>query len=158
MNTSELVETAVRRLTPAAEVKGITLLGDIGDTPGIIMGDEGKLQQVLANLISNAIRFTPGGGKVTVESRTIKDQARFLVRDEGPGVDPADLPYFFERFWKEDRARVRGQDLNRDGSGSGLGLSIVRKLVELHGGTVEASLPDGGGLAVAVTLPVDSDR
>jgi signal transduction histidine kinase len=156
VNTSELVETAVRRLTPAAEVKGITLLGDIGDTPGIIMGDEGKLQQVLANLISNAIRFTPAGGKVTVESRTLKDKAQFLVRDEGPGVDPADLPYFFERFWKEDRARVRGQDLNRDGSGSGLGLSIVRQLVELHGGTVEASLPDGGGLQVVVTLPASS--
>ena len=153
VNTSELVETAVRRLTPAAEAKGVILVGDIGDTPGIIIGDEGKLQQVLANLISNAIRFTPEGGKVTVESRTIKDRARFLVRDEGPGVDPADLPFFFERFWKEDRSRVRGEDLNRDGSGSGLGLSIVRQLVELHGGTVEASLPEEGGLQVAVILP-----
>lgn len=153
VNSSDLVETAVRRLTPAAEAKGVTLLGDIGDAPGIIMGDEGKLQQVLANLISNAIRFTPEGGNVTVENRLELDKVRILVRDEGPGVDPADLPLFFERFWKEDRSRVRGEDLNRDGSGSGLGLSIVRQLVELHGGTADASLPDGGGLQVAVTLP-----
>jgi signal transduction histidine kinase len=69
-------------------------------------------------------------------------------------VDPADLPNFFERFWKEDRSRVRDQALNQDGSGSGLGLSIVRQIVELHGGGVEASLPDSGGLQVTVTLPL----
>ena len=158
ISASELVETAVRRMTPAAEAKGVILSGDIGETPGFIKGDEYKLQQVLANLISNAIRYTPEGGKVTVENRMAIERVQILVRDEGPGVDPADLPYFFDRFWKEDRSRVRADGSDRDGSGSGLGLSIVRQLVELHGGTVEASLPEEGGLEVAILLPVIDDQ
>lgn len=154
VNTSELVETAVRRLKPAAEAKGVTLSGDIGQEPAIVMGDEGKLQQVLANLIGNAIRHTPDGRGVIAAVRPGNGTVHIVVRDEGPGVDPEDLPFFFERFWKEDRSRARAEDLLQESGGSGLGLSIVRQLVELHGGSVQASLPDGGGLQVVVTLPV----
>ena len=76
------------------------------------------------------------------------DEVQITISDQGPGVDPADLPHLFERFWRGDRSRSRG------GGGTGLGLSIVKQLVELHGGEVEAQLPTEGGLRVIVTLPV----
>lgn len=151
VDTAELVETAVRRLTPMAQSKEVTLLGDIGSEPCIVLGDEGKLQQVLANLIENAIRHTPTQGRVTVQLRpsatATGGDVQLVISDQGPGVDPADLPNIFERFWKGDRSR------SRDSAGSGLGLAIVRKLVELHGGRISASLPEGGGLQVTITLP-----
>jgi signal transduction histidine kinase len=131
----------------------VILSGDIGRQPGRFRGDEFKLQQVLANLISNAIRHSPAGSQVSVEAQTLEQHVRLVVNDQGPGIDPADLPYFFEPFWKSDRARVRDHTAYRDGSGSGLGLSIVRQLVELHGGQVAASLPQEGGLRVTITLP-----
>ncbi|HSG15666.1 MAG TPA: ATP-binding protein, partial [Anaerolineae bacterium] len=142
VDVASLVETAVRRLTPAAEAKNIILSGDIGRYTGAIMGDEGKLQQVLANLITNALRYTPAGKTVTVSARAVGQDVWLAVTDQGPGIDPADLPNFFERFWKGDRSRSR----SASASGSGLGLSIVRQIVELHGGRVEAALPQEGGL------------
>jgi len=145
-----LVETAVRRLTATAQAKGVTLSGDIGGDSVSVMGDEGKLQQVLANLIGNAIRHAPEGSQVTVQARPAGNEVQLIVSDQGPGIDPKALPSLFERFWKGDRARVR----TIDGGGSGLGLSIVRQLVDLHGGRVEASLPKNGGLQVTVSLPV----
>lgn len=151
IDAAALVETAVRRLMPVAQAKEVTLAGDIGRTQGAIMGDEDKLQQVLANLIGNAIRHTPPGGRVTVKAQASGEEVSLVIGDQGPGVAPDDLPYLFERLWKGDRARTRGGD-----GGSGLGLSIVRQLVELHGGRVEASLPQEGGLRVTVTLPAAS--
>jgi signal transduction histidine kinase len=150
VDVASLVETAVRRLTPSAEARSITLSGDIGRNTGTIMGDEGKLQQVLANLVTNALRYTPAGKTVTVSARAVGQDVWLAVTDQGPGIDPADLPNFFERFWKGDRSRARSLTT----SGSGLGLSIVRQIVELHGGRVEAALPDEGGLQVTIILPV----
>jgi len=161
VDVAGLVETAVRRLTPTAKAKEVILAGDIGQEPGLVMGDEGKLQQVLANLVGNAIRHSPAGSQVTVAARSAQSKVQLIVSDQGPGVDPADLPFFFERFWKGDRSRARAEvqagvktpGSYRESSGSGLGLSIVRQLVELHDGRVEASLPDEGGLRVTITLP-----
>jgi signal transduction histidine kinase len=150
VDVAGLVETAVRRLGPAAEAVGIVLAGDIGRNTGTITADEGKIQQVLANLVANALRFTPSGKRVTVSARAVGADVWLAVTDEGPGIDPADLPNFFERFWKGDRSRSR----SGSASGSGLGLSIVRQIVELHGGRVQASLPEEGGLQVTVILPV----
>ncbi len=156
VDVAGLVETAVRRMTPAAQAKDISLVGDIGQNPGFLKGDEFKLQQVLANLIGNAVRHAPGGSQVVVKAKMVDDSVQLIVSDQGPGIDPDDLPYFFEPFWKGDRARVRDHSVYRDGSGSGLGLSIVRQLVELHGGQVQASLPEEGGLRVTITLPASA--
>jgi signal transduction histidine kinase len=150
VDVSDLVETAVRRLGPAAEASGIILAGDIGRNTGTITADEGKIQQVLANLVANALRHTPSGKRVTVSARAVGADVWLAVTDEGPGIDPADLPNFFERFWKGDRSRSRSSAY----AGSGLGLSIVRQIVELHGGRVQASLPDEGGMQVTIILPV----
>ncbi len=151
VDVAALVETAVRRMNPAAAASGVILAGDIGRNIGTIMADEGKIQQVLANLVGNALRYTPSGKQVTVSARAVGADVWLAVTDEGPGIDPADLPNFFERFWKGDRSRARSRS---GASGSGLGLSIVRQIVELHGGRVQVSLPEEGGLQVTVILPV----
>ncbi len=151
VDVAALVETAVRRMNPAAAASGVILAGDIGRNTGTIMADEGKIQQVLANLVGNALRYTPSGKQVTVSARAVGADVWLAVTDEGPGIDPADLPNFFERFWKGDRSRARSRS---GASGSGLGLSIVRQIVELHGGRVQVSLPEEGGLQVTVILPV----
>jgi signal transduction histidine kinase len=148
VDVNALVETAVRRMNPQAEARGIILGASLSSKPATITGDEDKLHQVLATLVSNALRYTPAGKRVEVSVRANRQQVTLQVSDEGPGIDPADLPDLFERFFKGDRARSRSE------SGSGLGLSIVRQLVELHGGHIEAALAESGGLQVTIRLPV----
>jgi signal transduction histidine kinase len=148
IDANTLVETAVRRLKPQAETQGIHLEANLSKKPVTITGDEDKLHQVLANLISNSLRFTPSGKRVDISVRSDRKWVIMQVSDEGPGINPADLPILFERFFKGDRARSRGD------SGSGLGLSIVKQLVELHGGQIDAALPKSGGLQVTIQLPL----
>ncbi len=148
VDVNALVETAVRRLKPQADARDIILGASLSQKPATISGDEDKLHQVLANLIANSLRYTPAGKRVDVTVQADRQWVTLQVADEGPGIDPADLPVLFERFYKEDRARSRGE------SGSGLGLSIVKQLVELHGGEIQAALPEAGGLAVTIRLPV----
>ncbi len=151
IDANALVEKAVRRMKPQAEARGVILGASLSTRPAPISGDEDKLQQVLANLISNALRFTPSGKRVQVSAQASRQYVTLQVSDEGPGIDPADLPDLFERFYKGDRSR------SRNDSGSGLGLSIVKQLVELHGGQVSASLPESGGLQVTISLPMAID-
>ncbi len=148
IDVNALVETAVRRMKPQAEARGIILGASLSSMSAPITGDEDKLHQVLANLVSNALRFTPSGKRVEVSVRANRQHVTLQVSDEGPGIDPADLPDLFERFYKGDRSRSRSD------SGSGLGLTIVKQLVELHGGQVQAALPESGGLQVTIRLPV----
>ncbi|MCP4389879.1 MAG: HAMP domain-containing protein, partial [Gammaproteobacteria bacterium] len=117
IDVNALVETAVRRMKPQAEARGVVLGASLSHIPVNIVGDEDKLHQALANLVSNALRFTPSGKRVEVSVRADRQQVALQVSDEGPGIDPADLPDLFERFYKGDRSR------NRSDSGSGLGLS-----------------------------------
>lgn len=121
------------------------------DTPDAleIVADQTKIERVLLNLLSNAIKFTPRGGRVEVRSERVGEHARLTVRDTGVGIDPAALPHLFERFWQADSSPTRRQ------GGLGLGLAVVRHLVELHGGTVSAaSEGKGAGATFTVTLPV----
>jgi signal transduction histidine kinase len=150
IDANGVAETAVRRMKPQAEARGVVLGASLAGKPAFISGDEDMLHQVLANLVVNALRFTPSGKRVEVSVRTGRKQVMLQVADEGPGIDPADLPDLFERFYKGDRSR------SRNASGSGLGLSIVRQLVELHGGQVQATLPESGGLRVSIWLPLAS--
>lgn len=147
IDANEMVMSAVSRMKPQAESRGVTLAASLNGKPARIVGDEDKLQQVLANLVSNALRFTPAGKRVEVSVRANRQQVILQVSDQGPGIDPGDLPDMFERFYKGDRSR------SRNDSGSGLGLSIVKQLVDLHGGQVQAALPESGGLQVTIWLP-----
>jgi CheY-like chemotaxis protein/two-component sensor histidine kinase len=143
-----IVDGALETLRPAAEAKQITVTTDIADAPETC-GDRDRLQQVVWNLLSNAIKFTPREGRVAVRVETLGTDVRIVVADNGEGIAPAFLPHIFDRFSQADSTVTRAH------GGLGLGMSIVRHLVELHGGTVKAeSEGEGRGATLTVTLPI----
>jgi two-component system sensor histidine kinase BaeS len=114
-----------------------------------VIGDVGRLDQVLSNLVANALRYTPSGGRITLRGESADKQVRITVSDTGEGIPPEDLEFIFDRFWKGDRARTHA-----GGAGSGLGLAISKKLVEAHGGSIDVESVVGRGTSVFVDLPV----
>jgi two-component system OmpR family sensor kinase/two-component system sensor histidine kinase BaeS len=137
-----------------AQAGGINLKLYAPATLPDLVADPQRVSQVLANLLSNALRHTPPGGRVTLSTWVDSSpDGRFLgmaVSDTGRGVSPEELPFIFERFWKADRARSRGGG----GSGAGLGLAIARRIVEAHGGRIWAESAPDQGTTVAFTLPL----
>jgi PAS domain S-box-containing protein len=148
-----VIEAAADSMRPAAEAKGIELQTTLDLKANQVSGDAGRLQQVVWNLISNAIKFTPQDGRVQILTERIDSHVEIKVIDTGPGIKPEFLPYVFDCFRQEDSSITRAQ------GGLGLGLSIVRHLVELHGGTVTAeSRRDAQGAIFTVRLPLASAR
>jgi PAS domain S-box-containing protein len=148
-----VVEAALETVRPAAAAKQITIEASLEPGAGTMSGDPDRLQQVVWNLLSNAIKFTPNGGQVQVRLRRVDAEAVIEVADSGPGISPEFLPHVFERFRQGDASTTRSH------VGLGLGLAIVRHLVELHGGTVEARSPgQGQGATFSVHLPLASAR
>ncbi len=117
--------------------------------PVEVQGDRDRLKQVLLNLVSNAVAYTPPGGEVLLTLRKLGEKAQIIVRDTGPGIPSADLPHIFERFYRGERSRTR-----RKGSGFGLGLSISYWIVRNHGGTIEVNSQEGIGSTFCVWLPL----
>jgi CheY-like chemotaxis protein/two-component sensor histidine kinase len=150
LRTVDLVDSlqaALDSIAPAAQAKQIEIASELV-SPTLVVGDPDRLQQVLWNLLSNAVKFTPDGGRVIVRIATVDNEVGIEVSDNGIGIDPRFLPHVFERFSQADASPTK-----RHG-GLGLGLAIVRHLVELHGGTVKAeSRGQGLGATVRVTLP-----
>jgi PAS domain S-box-containing protein len=145
---ASVVEAAVNAVRPAAETKGIELDVRLDSTTGAVRGDPNRLQQVFWNLLTNAVKFTPTGGRVSVVLTRDASHLKVSVADNGEGIERAFLPYVFERFRQADASTSR-----RHG-GLGLGLSIVKQLVELHGGVIRAaSLGSGKGSTFVVELP-----
>lgn len=118
-----------------------------------VTGDADRLKQVLLNLTGNAVAFTPPTGHIELRAARWGDQARVEVSDDGVGIDPADLPHLFERFYRGDKSRARQRD---DGGGSGLGLAIAQAIVVAHGGTIDARSTLGQGTTFSVLLPLVS--
>ena len=149
IDPSTFVRAALETVTPTAKAKEIAIQVDIDPHLHAISGDTNRLQQVVWNLLSNAIKFTPKGGEIKVELTQEKSQLVLTVRDNGQGIDPEFLPYVFDRFRQADASSIRKH------GGLGLGLSIVRHLVELHGGgiTVESAGLNQGA-AFTVRLPI----
>ncbi|HEX4797221.1 MAG TPA: ATP-binding protein [Humisphaera sp.] len=148
-----VVETAVDAVRPTAEAKGVRLIPVLDAHATPILGDGQRLQQIIWNLLSNAIKFTPKGGVVHVFVQRMGEQAELAVCDSGQGISADFLPYVFDRLRQADSSSTR-----RHG-GLGLGLAIVRHLVELHGGTVKAeSRGEGKGATFTVMLPIASRR
>lgn len=150
-----VIEGATEAVRPAAEAKTIQLQLNLDPSVGVVWGDANRLQQIVWNLLSNAIKFTPKGGQVTVkleqniDELTQSSYAEIQVTDTGKGIAPEFLPHVFERFRQENNSSTRSY------GGLGLGLAIVRYLVELHGGTVQAFSPgDGLGATFTVQLPI----
>jgi signal transduction histidine kinase/ActR/RegA family two-component response regulator len=143
------VEAAIETLRPAAEAKAIRIQKIIDTSVGAISGDPERLQQVVWNLLSNAIKFTPKNGRIQVRLERINSHLEIIVSDMGIGIKQEFLPFVFDRFRQGDSAATRSH------GGLGLGLAIVRHLVELHGGEVRAdSHGEGQGATFTVKLPV----
>jgi signal transduction histidine kinase/CheY-like chemotaxis protein len=153
VHPEDIVNGALETVQPAAEAKGIRIDVEIDPALGAFQGDGPRLQQVLWNLLSNAVKFTPSGGTVSVALRTSGRAGEIVVRDSGPGIPPDFLPSVFEPFRQADGSRTRLH------GGLGLGLAIVRQLVEAHGGTVRAdSAGEGQGATFSVRLPIVAAR
>ena len=146
---AEVVEAALDTVRPAAEARHLRLQAVLDPRAGPVSGDPDRLQQVVWNLLANAIKFTPRGGRVHVRLERVDSHVEIVVSDTGEGIAPEVLPLLFERFHQAD-----GTSTRRHG-GLGLGLALVRHLVELHGGSVEAASPGPGqGATFTVKLPL----
>ena len=145
----QVVETSIETVRPAADAKGVQLQALLDPDAGTILGDPDRFQQVCWNLLANAVKFTPKGGRVHVRLQREDSYVEVVVEDTGKGIAPEFLPYVFERFRQADASitRVHG--------GLGLGLAIVKHLVELHGGTIEVhSEGEGKGARFMVRVPI----
>ena len=149
IDVSPVLHAAMTTVHPAAAAKGIEVLASVPPLLPQVLGDEGRLQQVIWNLLANAVKFTPRGGAITVRLLHTGSVLRITVQDNGKGIEPDYLPHVFEPFSQEDGSMTRSHE------GIGLGLSIVRSLVELHGGRIRVA-SDGAGLGATfiVELPV----
>ncbi|MEH1854946.1 MAG: HAMP domain-containing sensor histidine kinase [Nostoc sp.] len=148
VNLASIIESALDTVSTAATAKSI-LLHPVLPNIGQVSGDSNRLQQIVWNLLSNAIKFTPKGGRVEIRLEPVNNQAHIIVSDTGIGINPDFLPYIFESFRQEDVS------VTRKYGGLGLGLAIVRQVVEAHGGTITADSPGVGlGATFTVQLPL----
>ena len=143
-----IIHAAIDAVQPAAEAKEIKIATHVADPDAIVRADNERLQQVFWNLLANAVKFTPAGGTIDVYLERNGSLAEIRIEDSGPGIPQGFLPRIFERFSQADGSSTRKH------GGLGLGLAIVRHLVELHGGTVSAANREGGGAVLTVKLPV----
>lgn len=146
LDLAELVTTTLGSLSSRAAQQGVALTPELRPVDVDVDGD--RIRQALLNLLDNALRYSPPGGKITVRLSQDGDAARLEVLDQGPGLAEADLANLFERFYRAERSR------SREGGGSGLGLAIVRSIVALHGGSVSASNRPEGGACFTMRLPL----
>jgi signal transduction histidine kinase len=149
VDLSALLQAAMQGIQPIALEKGVELVRHLNGTLPPLEGDARRLQQVVWNLLHNAVKFTPRGGRIELRAGTGAEEVVVEVVDNGRGIDPEFLPYVFERFRQEDSSATR------ESFGLGIGLSIAKHLVELHGGHIEArSEGEGLGASFTVRLPL----
>jgi signal transduction histidine kinase len=155
VSPAEAVRLAVRGMLPLFDEKGVELESAVSEDLPSVQADVDRIVQVLSNLLSNALRHTPDRGRVVVEAEASGDEVAFEVTDTGTGIAPEHLERLFERFYRVDKSRSRGEDRGE----SGVGLAISRALVEAMGGRIRAESPGlGEGATFAFTLPVSRPR
>ena len=125
---------------------------DVPENLPPLPADPLRLEQVICNLLENALKYTPEKGRITLSAREESEVVVLRVSDDGAGILPGDLPHIFERFYRADKARTRGQ------GGTGLGLSIVKHIVQTHGGSVHAESTYGQGTTIVMRLPKRSEE
>ena len=144
-----MIQAAIETAKPAADAKDIRLQPVLDPRAGPVSGDQNRLQQVFWNLLTNAVKFTPSGGRVQVLLERVNSHLEVRIIDTGEGIQPEFLPFVFDRFRQADASTTRKH------GGLGLGLAIVKQLVELHGGTVRAKSAGAGKVRrFIVTLPL----
>jgi signal transduction histidine kinase len=142
-----LVESCVRGVEAEASARGVRVVSNVApELPDVVCAPE-KVERVLYNLVTNALRHTPSDGAIALRVENAADRVRVSVEDTGDGLSHEALARMFDHFWRGDPARVR------DGAGAGLGLAIARGLVEAHGGDIWAENRSGGGARISFTLP-----
>ncbi len=146
----DLVSDALESFHALAEQREVTLRGDVTEQIAPVMINAAKINRVLANLLSNALRHTPAGGRIEVRVMPVPEGVQVTVQDSGPGFEQQDLPRIFEQFYRGEQARSRAT------GGAGLGLAIARGIVEAHNGRIWAENGDEGGALVGFVLPVTS--
>jgi signal transduction histidine kinase len=153
VDVAELLADVVTSFSSQAETLGIALRMELHGDPAalFITADAGRLDQVLGNLVHNALQHTPPGGSITLQVEPILSGVRLRVTDTGQGIPAEDLPFIFDRFWRGDRSRSR----RGDGS-SGLGLAICKQLVQAHGGRIQVESQVGKGTTFTIELPVET--
>jgi signal transduction histidine kinase len=150
VDVTDLLADIQTSFSGQAEVKNISLTVGFDGKPAnlTVQGDAGRLDQVISNLVMNAIRYTPEGGEIDLHAARKNGFVCLTVRDTGEGIAPNDLPYIFNRFWRGDKSRTHA-----DGVGGGLGLAIAKQLIEAHHGTIEVASTPGQGTTFTITLP-----
>ena len=147
VNISELLEDVKTSFSAQAEEAGINLTVDVDDADLTVDADAGRLDQVLSNLVGNALRYARADTCLCLQAESSPNHVRLRIRDEGQGIPPEDLPFIFDRFYKSDKSR------NREKGGSGLGLAIAKQLIQLHGGTIKVESEVGEGTTFIIDLP-----
>lgn len=150
LDARELLRSMRDLFTPAFQEKQVELIVEQGDQPVLFKGDRDKLVQILTNVINNALKYTPNAGTVTLSDVSKGNMVGFLIKDEGLGISEQDLPHIFERFFRGDKSR------DRKTGGVGVGLSIVKALVEAHKGTIHVESEPGKGTAFTILFPLVS--
>jgi heavy metal sensor kinase len=145
LDAGQFVRKACDLFQPAAEDRGIQMECAVGPDELILRGDLARLQRVMANLLDNAIKYTPPGGSIRVEATAVADRVAIRVADTGLGIEAADLPRIFERYYRGDKSRTQ--------EGSGLGLSLCQSIVRAHGGEIQVDSTPGKGSTFTVLLP-----
>jgi two-component system sensor histidine kinase BaeS len=148
VDINALFERVAARHERELDERGVRLSRNVDAAATRVLGDPNRLEQVLQNLAANALRHTPTGGEIALRAAAADSRIRITVKDTGPGIDPAHLPLIFDRFHKVDAARTAA-------GGSGLGLSIVKAIVERHGGTIHAANDPQGGAVFVIDLPAE---
>ena len=143
------MNAAIDTVGETAAARKVSVQTTLPDAPIMTVGDAARLQQVVWNLLENAIKFSPGGGLVHVSVVREHESVEISVADHGPGVDPVFLPFVFDEFRQADESMTRSH------GGLGLGLAIARRIVQEHGGTITGSNRPEGGALFTVRLPVD---
>jgi two-component system phosphate regulon sensor histidine kinase PhoR len=144
-----LIEEAVNQLIPQAERKNISISFERADEVPMIYVDKERIQQVLVNLIHNAVKYTGENGQIVIDTRIENEMVRVDIIDNGIGIDEKDLPHVFERFYMADRSRT--------GGGTGMGLAIAKHVIEAHQGKISAQSTQGKGSTFSIFLPQDMD-
>jgi signal transduction histidine kinase len=153
LDVRDLVADAAETAGLLAEAQGVDVTSNVPDQPVMLSADRQRIRELLLNLVTNAVKYTPAGGSVAIELEDAPDFVRFRVTDTGIGIAPGDLPNIFDRFWRADPARSR----TGDRPGVGLGLAITKWIAEAHGGTIVVSSRPGRGTTFTVTLPRAGD-
>ena len=148
VNIPELLEDVRTSFLGQADEATVEMIVNVEDEGLSITADAGRLDQVLGNLVGNALRYSPADSCIRLEAESSPMGVRLRIRDEGEGIPSEDIPYIFDRFYRVDKSRLR-----TEGGGSGLGLAIARQLVQLHHGTIKVESELGKGTTFIIDLP-----